>query len=230
MDYNILQDRRRSGNNSMIFLERNVAMRVLIIYLMLLSSLSVFSVKPQLIIDSMVIKVAPWDAVTDIGIECSNFETSIDYPIKSNVSKNKTGAKANFVSKVMTDIVGHAENKHIFNFSFSTSTLHNGGIGFSLNPKSHFTTEKRKGEVKVRIEAHEDIGVDYEATVENLSSSLIVHEWYSHGIKGYGDKKKNHRLAYLKVMEDKTFYPKTTKKYKEFVKSKYNKYKNKEVK
>ena len=79
----------------MIFLERNVAMRVLIIYLMLLFSLSVFSVKPQQIIDSMVIKVAPWDAVTDIGIECSNFETSIDYPIKSNVSKNKTGAKAN---------------------------------------------------------------------------------------------------------------------------------------
>ena len=59
----------------MIFLERNVAMRVLIIYLMLLFSLSVFSVKPQQIIDSMVIKVAPWDAVTDIGIECSNFET-----------------------------------------------------------------------------------------------------------------------------------------------------------
>ena len=90
----------------MIFLERNVAMRVLIIYLMLLSSLSVFSVKPQQIIDSMVIKVAPWDAVTDIGIECSNFETSIDYPIKSNVSKNKTGAKANdsiLVDKVWTE-------------------------------------------------------------------------------------------------------------------------------
>ena len=65
----------------MIFLERNVDMRVLIIYLMLLSSLSVFSVKPQQIIDSMVIKVAPWDAVTDIGIECSNFETSIDYQV-----------------------------------------------------------------------------------------------------------------------------------------------------
>ena len=65
----------------MIFLERNVAMRVLIIYLMLLFSLSVFSVKPQQIIDSMVIKVAPWDAVTDIGIECSNFETSIDYQV-----------------------------------------------------------------------------------------------------------------------------------------------------
>ncbi|MBR5988973.1 MAG: hypothetical protein IK003_05580 [Prevotella sp.] len=56
-------------------------MRVLIIYLMLLFSLSVFSVKPQQIIDSMVIKVAPWDAVTDIGIECSNFETSIDYQV-----------------------------------------------------------------------------------------------------------------------------------------------------
>ena len=47
-----------------------------------------------------------------------------------------------------------------------------------------------------RIVAHENIGGDYEATVENLSASLLVHEWYSHGIKGYGDANNNHRLAY----------------------------------
>ena len=139
-------------------------------------------------------------------------------------------AKANFVSKVMTDIVGHAENKKIFEYSFSTSTLYRGGIGFSLKSGSYFTTEKRKGENKIRIDAHEDIGRDYEATVENLSASLLVHEWYSHGVKGYGDANNNHRLAYSNVMRDKTFYPKTTIKYKNFVRNMYNKYKNREIK
>ncbi|WP_139261734.1 hypothetical protein [Xylanibacter ruminicola] len=68
------------------------------------------------------------------------------------------------------------------------------------------------------------------ATVENLSASLIVHEWYSHGVRGLGDANNNHRLAYLNVMRDKTFYPKTTSKYKKFVKNRYNYYKKREVK
>jgi RHS repeat-associated protein len=139
-------------------------------------------------------------------------------------------AKAKLVSNVMTDIVKHAENKHIFEYSFSTSTLYEGGIGFNLRSDSHFSTEKRKGEDKVRIVAHENIGRDYEATVENLFASLLVHEWYSHGIKGYGDAKNNHRLAYSNVMRDKTFYPKTTIKYKNFVRNMYNYYRDKEIK
>ena len=56
-------------------------MRVLLLYVLLISSLSVFSIKPQQTIDSMVIKIASWNVVTDIGIECSNFETSIDYHV-----------------------------------------------------------------------------------------------------------------------------------------------------
>ena len=56
-------------------------MRVLLLDIMLLTSLSVFSMKPQQIIDNMVIKIASWNAETDIGIECSNFETSIDYQV-----------------------------------------------------------------------------------------------------------------------------------------------------
>ena len=40
-----------------------------------------------------------------------------------------------------------------------------------------------------------------------------------------GDANNNHRLAYSNVMKDKTFYPKTTKKYKTVVKNNYNYYK-----
>ena len=154
-----------------------------------------------------------------------------DFMTFENVESSYSGdAKANFVSKVLTDIVGHAEGDHIFKYSFSTSTLHQGGIGFSLRSDSHFSTEKRRGENKIRIVAHEDIGKDYEATVENLSASLLIHEWYSHGVKGYGDAKNNHRFAYSNVMKDKVFYPRTTKRYQNFIRNNYNYYKNKERK
>lgn len=80
----------------------------------------------------------------------------------------------------------------------------------------------------IRIVAHENVGKDYEATIENLSSSLINHEWYSHGIKHFGDAKGNHRLAYRNVMNDNVYYPRTTEKYKEFIKKQYDYYKGKE--
>ena len=38
----------------------------------------------------------------------------------------------------------------------------------------------------------------------------------------------NHRIAYSNVMKDKVFYPRTTKRYKNFIRSNYNYYKNKE--
>ena len=42
---------------------------------------------------------------------------------------------------------------------------------------------------------------------------------------------KNHYKAYLNVMKDKIFYPKTTKKYKEFIENNYKDYlKNKNKK
>ena len=138
-------------------------------------------------------------------------------------------AKANLVSNIMSDIVRHAEGTHVFEYSFSISTLHKGRIGFSLDNKSHFTTEKRRGEDKIRIVAHDDIGKDYEATVENLLSSLIPHEWYSHGVKGYGTNTSDHRFAYENVMKDPVFYPKTTAKYKQFIKKNYNHYFETEV-
>ena len=82
------------------------------------------------------------------------------------------------------------------------------------------------------MQAHGRIN-SYEGTVENYSTSMIVHEWYCHGVYTLGDNHKdakgrpvpNHSKVYSTVMKDKLFYPKTTKKYQSFVQEQCNFYK-----
>lgn len=71
-------------------------------------------------------------------------------------------------------------------------------------------------------------GREFEGTVENLASCLIIHEWFSHGILYEGDHKKNHVNSYKRQKADKIFFPKTTNKFKSFVEKGINKYKRKE--
>ena len=52
----------------------------------------------------------------------------------------------------------------------------------------------------------------YDGQMETLQDMLYIA-----GIK-------NHYKAYLNVMKDKIFYPKTTKKYKEFIENNYKDY------
>ena len=61
----------------------------------------------------------------------------------------------------------------------------------------------------------------YEGTVENIASSLLVHEWYSHGIMHYGDQNNTHRFAYQNVVNWKPLWNKTTDKYKSLVLSEF---------
>ena len=82
------------------------------------------------------------------------------------------------------------------------------------------------------MQAHGRIN-SYEGTVENYATSMIVHEWYCHGVYTLGDHHKdakgrpdpNHSKVYSIVTQDKLFYPKTTEKYKSFVKEQYYFYK-----
>lgn len=67
------------------------------------------------------------------------------------------------------------------------------------------------------------IGEFYEATVENIQASVVIHEWYGHLQRGWGDANKNHRYCYSAVWNDPLFQ-KTTEKYQEFIKSQYNYY------
>lgn len=57
-----------------------------------------------------------------------------------------------------------------------------------------------------------------------IASNIIVHEWYSHVMKGYNDTDRNHNLAYKNVIGYNNFWEKTTFKYKQFNWLKYAKY------
>lgn len=50
----------------------------------------------------------------------------------------------------------------------------------------------------------------------NIASALLVHEWFSHGIEGYTDKLKSHRLAYKNIINFKELWDKTTDKFKSY--------------
>lgn len=56
-------------------------MRFSVFNFLLAFSISVFSQESELSTDSVVIKYASWGIVTDVGIKCTDFETSINYLI-----------------------------------------------------------------------------------------------------------------------------------------------------
>ena len=147
-----------------------------------------------------------------------------------DITSSYTGeALSNFVSNVLTDIVSHFEGVSILGDTsrkFSMDELDGRIITFSSKSNANFTTKREHNGIKPHIEAHQIGG--YEATVENLICSILIHEWYSHGKFKIGDLFNNHSLAYKNVMTDKLFFPKTTKKYQEFIKRNYDFYKKRE--
>lgn len=54
-------------------------MKAILCHITLLFSICVCAASPHQPIDSVVVKIAPWDIITDINIGCDNFETNIDY-------------------------------------------------------------------------------------------------------------------------------------------------------
>ncbi len=74
-------------------------------------------------------------------------------------------------------------------------------------------------------------GYSYETTVENVQSSVIVHEWYSHIKKGQGNFPylKFHRLAYKNVINYKSLWDSTTNEYKGFNLNRLGDYTKKET-
>ena len=70
---------------------------------------------------------------------------------------------------------------------------------------------------------------DYESTVENIQSSIVIHEYISHIQHKFGDDTNNHRMSYALTMSTGALWNSTTAKYKEFVWKNYNIYKNIEL-
>ena len=113
-------------------------------------------------------------------------------------------------SNIWTHIASQFEGLHVYDEVFSMSSIKDEKIGFEENGSGSWITNLRTNSIR---------GTDsysYESTVENLASSIIVHEWYSHRMKKNGDKMKSHRLAYKNVINYKYFWNKTTDNYKGF--------------
>lgn len=132
-------------------------------------------------------------------------------------------------SAIWTNIVSHFEGLKVFDETFTMASIRDGKIKSKqqMYYGDNWETRYDSGE-KPEIWG---LGkYTYETTVENIASSVIVHEWYAHIMKNVGDRYKSHHLAYKWVMLFEQFWDKTTDDYKENVKELYNKYKNKETK
>lgn len=73
-------------------------MRFSVLNILLSFSLSVYSHESKQPIDSVVIKYSSWEIVTDIGIGCANFESSIDYLICTEKDSNTISKLINELS------------------------------------------------------------------------------------------------------------------------------------
>ena len=118
-------------------------------------------------------------------------------------------------SNIWTSVVSQMEGEQIFDEVFHMSDLYEKTIIYNpqINAswKSYYTLGTRKGKIQ---------GSDqhlYETTIENIQSSIVVHEYYSHIKKNNGDKYKSHRLAYKNVINHKPLWNNTTDSYKGFI-------------
>ncbi len=127
---------------------------------------------------------------------------------------NRTNMSGENKAKIWTHILGRLEGTMINGERFSMKRLDQGKIGFGrmallAGEKSNFVTS--------RLNKYPEIfGLDnhsYETTVENIQATLLVHEWYTHGIMKKGDFNKTHYKAYENVIAH-PFFNKTTNRYK----------------
>ncbi|MBJ2198764.1 MAG: RHS repeat-associated core domain-containing protein, partial [Muribaculaceae bacterium] len=122
------------------------------------------------------------------------------------------------LSNIWTDIVSRFEGLQVFDETFSLSTISDGKIQAGYIKDGHWETDgSYTRSFKPPIIRGYGSTRPYENTVENIASSLIVHEWYSHAMKGTHDVYKSHRLAYKNVINFKYLWDKTTYNYKKFV-------------
>ena len=122
--------------------------------------------------------------------------------------KNQLSGSAK--SKIWTHIVSQMEGKQVYDEVFSLSTLKDGIISYSSTSTGAWNSS-------IKAKTINGSGkYTYETTVENIQSSVVVHEWYSHIMKGNTDQLKSHRLAYKNVINYKALWNNTTDAYKKF--------------
>ncbi len=150
-----------------------------------------------------------------------------------NTMSNK--AKEKMYTHIVSQLNGYMVNGS--NKPFNIGELEGGKIFFgkaSDNTKdaAYISTTGRNRIVATELNLFPLDGAStghfYEATVENIQASVVVHEWYGHLHRGWGDADKSHRYCYSAIWYDDLF-KKTTQAYHDFVKEKYYYYERKEI-
>lgn len=143
-------------------------------------------------------------------------------------SKDKNSRLSNgALSAIWTNILQHFNGLQVYDEIFTTFDMEGQRVFFEKDDDSNWATYDLCDPPKI-VGSGMNFD-DYESTVENIASSLIVHEWYSHGMKLNRDSMKSHRLAYKNVINFKPLWDKTTPSYKKFVLKQLKYYTEKET-
>ena len=132
------------------------------------------------------------------------------------IQQSNTSLSGNALSNIWTDVLSHFNGLHVYDCVFDISKIQNREVGFIVNEDVNWLTQPFFNANPIIYGTGNNYS-SYESTVENIASSLIVHEWYSHGMKLNRDSMLSHRLAYKNVINFKPLWNKTTPSYKEFV-------------
>ncbi|MDE6345759.1 MAG: RHS repeat-associated core domain-containing protein [Muribaculaceae bacterium] len=128
----------------------------------------------------------------------------------------------NAMLSIINHVVGHFNGTVIFGETFDTSRMKGGKIQHLKHDNKAIlwatAFKYEDGEIidPPKIYWVNDFTSVYDATVENIISTALVHEWYSHGIMHIERDEIYHKQAYLNVCNS-PFWNNTSKKYKKFV-------------
>ncbi len=133
---------------------------------------------------------------------------------------------------IWNHIIAHFVGTYFGGERFSLDRINGGRIRYHYSPigKNNQTTMwgaefERNGTITYPpiIVWSNDFFSEYEGTIENIASTILVHEWYSHGIMHIGEE--NHEKAYENVLKYRSLWENTTIKYRYFVLNKMHEFK-----
>ena len=167
------------------------------------------------------------------GDDKIDFSRYSAYELKEQFSVKRFGDLSKDLSPqiklaIFNHVVAQFNGTSIFGERFDTSRMEGSEIQYYYEPPdedgiTHWATAFEKNGNTIYppyIFWVNDFTNTYDATVENILSTVLVHEWYSHGIKHIGDD--NHAEAYENVIKYRNLWEKTTYNYRFFVLDKLN--------
>lgn len=117
-------------------------------------------------------------------------------------------------SNIWTNIASQMEGQQIYDETLSMDDLTGGKIHYNKKASGSWVSSYVLGKGEGKITGSD--GYNYETTVENIQSSIGVHDFYSHIKKNQGGRYSSQRLAYKNVINYKALWSNTTDAYKGF--------------